>query len=539
MFRFFVTRVSTCVSRAGRLAAAAVLTAAAVACSSSGPTAPDSSTNGASASMAQDSTVRSSTTVNGITAIQVPGTAGTNYTCRELAALYAPGAEWFEVKFDQKPSGAHQAGDDMMTASISNGTAIDFNWSSDRSVDAVFVKSGTNGHNLYVYNAESTGDSGLTTPSGQDISHVSFCYDVELEVSKTVSTSFERDFDWTVVKSVDQPSVTLENGGQAVVNYSVAAMKDNGTDSGWTVSGTITVKNPHKSLTASNVSVVETLTEHGVASAACPNDSLAPLASMTCTYGAVALASGASRTGTSSADSAVYGIVKGEGVAAVTFVTPTTVFDNAVDVTDSYAPVATLANGLTASRTFNYARTITASELACGANTIGNTASVATDDRITRTAAANVTATLTCDGVTSPALPPPSPAVGCSYSQGYWGAHSSRGPAPYNSTWAALGEDIPFYLSGQTYYSQMHVSSKGNAYNVLAVQFIAATLNVLSGAAAPAGVDMTAVDTFFKTYTPAQAGAMKGSDPVRKQALEWAQTLDSFNNGMLNVPKCG
>ena len=53
-----------------------------------------------------------------------------------------------------------------------------------------------------------------TTPSGQGISHVSFCYDVELLVSKTAATTFTRDYDWTIAKSVDQPSITLQAGAQ-------------------------------------------------------------------------------------------------------------------------------------------------------------------------------------------------------------------------------------------------------------------------------------------------------------------------------------
>ena len=40
---------------------------------------------------------------------------------------------------------------------------------------------------------------------------------------------------------------------------------------------------------------------------------------------------------------------------------------------------------------------------------------------------------------------------GCTYTQGYWKTHSRYGPAPYDTTWAKVGEDTPFYLSGQSY----------------------------------------------------------------------------------------
>jgi hypothetical protein len=61
-------------------------------------------------------------------------------------------------------------------------------------VDAVYVKSGKGGSNLYVYDppSESTGDTGLTTPgSEQNISHISFCYDGGGAPSPSPSPSVE------------------------------------------------------------------------------------------------------------------------------------------------------------------------------------------------------------------------------------------------------------------------------------------------------------------------------------------------------------
>ena len=260
---------------------------------------------------------------------------------------------------------------------------------------------------------------------------------------------------------------------------------------------------------------------------------------MTCSYGPVSLANGSARTNTGAADSSTYGIVRGEGAAAVSFVAPTTVRDNAVNVTDSYSGAAVLATGLTASRAFTYPRPVQASQLACGANTLSNTASLATDDGAMRTASVNVTAMLDCS---TAAVPPPPPAVpptaGCTLTQGYWGTHSSKGPAKYDATWALVGENTPFYQSGASYYGVLQLPTKGNAYYQLAHQFIAAKLNILKGAAAPAGFDMAAADAFFTANTPAQIAALKGSSPLRAQALAWAATLDSYNNGLLNAPHC-
>ena len=56
-----------------------------------------------------------------------------------------------------------------------------FDWTSNIGVDQVIVKGG-NASNVYTYNPESTGDTGLHAPvnaSGNfaGLSHVSFCYD--------------------------------------------------------------------------------------------------------------------------------------------------------------------------------------------------------------------------------------------------------------------------------------------------------------------------------------------------------------------------
>jgi hypothetical protein len=285
-------------------------------------------------------------------------------------------------------------------------------------------------------------------------------------------------------------------------------------------------------MAASGITVTDEMTNFGAVAVSCPSTTLAPLASMTCSY-ATAVANGVARTNTVSADSATYGITRGQGSASVAFVTPTTVLDNAVTVTDTFSGAGLPTSAISASQTFSYARTLAADSFtACNvATTFGNTASIATDDGATRSASASVVATLAC--------PPPPAANGCTLTQGYWGTHSSKGPAKYDATWALIGENTMFYRSGTSYYGVLQLPTKGNAYYVLAHQFIAAKLNILKGAAAPAGFNMLAVETFFQTYTPAQIAAMKGTAAARTEALAWASTLDAYNNGLLNVGHCG
>ena len=100
-----------------------------------------------------------------------------NPTCGDFNAA------WTELKVE--PPGNGQFTDGTLTVTITNfvnsssGTPGSFDWSSNIGVDAVFVKAGSDKHNLYTYNPESTGDTGLgpQSGSGNGISHISFCYD--------------------------------------------------------------------------------------------------------------------------------------------------------------------------------------------------------------------------------------------------------------------------------------------------------------------------------------------------------------------------
>ncbi|MBE0661891.1 MAG: HYR domain-containing protein [Bacteroidales bacterium] len=130
---------------------------------------------------------------------------------------------------------------------------------------------------------------------------------------------------------------------------------------------------------------------------------------------------------------------------------------------------------------------------------------------------------------------------GCTYSQGYWKTHSEFGPAPYDETWALLpdGASTIFYLSGKSYYEVMWTAPKGNAYYILAHQFIAAELNFLNGAchedAQAAVAEATAL---FNMYTPAQIASLKGNNALRQQFLALASLLDDYNNGMIGPGHC-
>ncbi|MDG6258043.1 MAG: hypothetical protein QCH35_10665 [Methanomicrobiaceae archaeon] len=124
------------------------------------------------------------------------------------------------------------------------------------------------------------------------------------------------------------------------------------------------------------------------------------------------------------------------------------------------------------------------------------------------------------------------PACACEFpdkplTQGYWKNHP--GDWPYLDEW----DYDNFFLSGDCYLGVLKNPTKGNAYYILAHQFIAARLN---------GAPWTSSDSvntawkeealpLFCTYTPKQVAAMKGNDPVRQEFISLAELFDKYNNG--------
>lgn len=122
----------------------------------------------------------------------------------------------------------------------------------------------------------------------------------------------------------------------------------------------------------------------------------------------------------------------------------------------------------------------------------------------------------------------------CSLTQGYWKTHSSYGPAPYDVTWELVGEDTPFFASGTSHIDVMWTAPRGNAYYILAHQYIAAKLNEARGADVSAVADeLAAAQAWFETYGPV------GLDRDQQAAAKaLAETLDAYNNGLIGPGHC-
>ena len=125
---------------------------------------------------------------------------------------------------------------------------------------------------------------------------------------------------------------------------------------------------------------------------------------------------------------------------------------------------------------------------------------------------------------------------GCTLTQGYWRTHSSFGPAPYNATWALIGENTTFFLSGKTYYQALTTPPAGNMYYVLVKQYIGAKLNGLTGASTDdIDSEFATATGLFQTYTPAQVAA---DADLEEQFEDLADELADFNEGDTGPGHC-
>jgi hypothetical protein len=140
--------------------------------------------------------------------------------------------------------------------------------------------------------------------------------------------------------------------------------------------------------------------------------------------------------------------------------------------------------------------------------------------------------------VASPAIIDPGPGgPSCTYTQGYWKQHPE--------VWDDAGDAMPFlttdpfYNSGVSNLTILRMPPKGgNAYEILAHQYIAALLNLNGAAAGVTEVDdaMAGATDYFLNE---MAGIPNPVEPTRSQLIAWAATLDQYNSGIIGPGHCG
>ncbi len=176
------------------------------------------------------------------------GRAG-NPSCADLGYAY-------ELKFEDGGlvPGTYEIGEGYEVTWSLDGSTVD--WESTLWIDAVIMKGGPVA-NVYFYPDGSMGDEGLVTPDNTNgrgksrpygLSHVTFCFDdpvvYVLEVEKTAETEYTRTYLWGIEKTSDVDELMLEIGESVDVDYEVTVTLEGYEDSGFTVSGTITITNP-------------------------------------------------------------------------------------------------------------------------------------------------------------------------------------------------------------------------------------------------------------------------------------------------------
>jgi hypothetical protein len=84
------------------------------------------------------------------------------------------------------------------------------------------------------------------TETGQSADKkVTVCVGLDLTVSKTAAGTFNRAYLWSISKRADKTTVNIADGGTATFTYTVEVAQTGINDSGWTLSGVITITNPN------------------------------------------------------------------------------------------------------------------------------------------------------------------------------------------------------------------------------------------------------------------------------------------------------
>jgi hypothetical protein len=224
--------------------------------------------------------------------------------------------------------------------------------------------------------------------------------------------------------------------------------------------------------------------------------------------------------------------------ADIKFGAPTTEIDECINVTDDkYGALGTIcANELP--KTFKYSLTIGPYQV-CGQYEFKNIASFVTNDT-------------GAEGSASWTVLIDVPCLGCTYTQGYWKTHSSYGPAAHpDDGWYLVdfdgdgnfeGPDEMIFDSGMKAIDVFNMAPKGgNAWFILAHQWMAAKLNQASGAASVGGDWLADAEELLDKWDGdgVSEPLIPKDDPDRAIAIEIAGHLADYNEGTIGPGHCG
>lgn len=368
------------------------------------------------------------------------------------------------------------------------------------------------------------------------------CY--QLGVTKTANTSFTRTYNWNIIKTADQSSLTLALNQSFLVNYTVSVGATY-TDSNFAVAGSITIHNPAP-IDATINSVSDVLSGSGAVAPSCSVTfpyTLSAGGDLVCTYSkSVADSSSQTNTATATLQNYIYasdGTATANGTTDFTGSTNVdfssadiTEVDKTVTVSDTLGGALGTATYTGTATTFTYSYTVGPFSV-CGPQTVANTASFTTNDTgATGSSGWTVNIAVPCN-------------AGCSLTIGYWKAHAGftgNNPdmvTPLLPIW--LGTANGAYSTQVTTAQQAvsYLNFQGQASNgiyKLQGQLLAAKLNIASGAD-PSAISsaITAADNFLATNPLPWNKLSKGQQAI---VLGWMTTLDNYNNGLIGPGHC-
>lgn len=101
-----------------------------------------------------------------------------------------------------------------------------FNWSASHGIGAVIVKGGP-GANIFYYNPQATGDTGLYAPDRKDVSHATFCWNPEVvckyETAWAKGTRYVQKGNWAMYVPYSGTAKTVDlMAGQSYVAGTVS-----------------------------------------------------------------------------------------------------------------------------------------------------------------------------------------------------------------------------------------------------------------------------------------------------------------------------
>jgi hypothetical protein len=410
------------------------------------------------------------------------------------------------------------------------------------------------------------------------------CQGADLTVKKTASGSFNRDYDWSVLKSQTTSSTPINSSTSSVtVGYKVTATWSGPTDSGWQVIGTITVHNPNDWESVTLTGVTDAIDNGGTCTVsgntgqtiAANGDSTG--LTYTCTYASAPSPAAGTNTATATWDPTAASTPDGtaSGPAGVDFSTVTpTVTHNTTTVKDTFNGGTALTLGVanvngtftknagnnlanwtqsydlpSKTFTFTYTRSVTVVPNTC--TTYNNTATVSADatsgdnsSNASVTVCGRVTGGLTIGFWSNNN----GKAVLCAHDPAWRQLlNGTAATAPYNAGSYLRNANGSFYTvptgscnSADSSFSNWLLNANStNASYMLSAQLAGTILDVnyngMNGNACIAGIGgspitinnlIAAVITFLKAN-----GNTTAAGPARTLAVNYQTILNNLNNG--------